>query len=379
MGMLISVALFAVGLVLLIKGGDWFVDGATGIAKRFNLPDIVVGATVVSIGTTLPEVMVSTTGALAGSGAMAYGNAIGSIICNTALIAAISITCNPGPVNVKSMKTPVIFFFCSAALYCVASYFLGEFPRWMGFVMLAIFVVYTILTVRNGLKNPDAAAEEEEEAETADMAGLWKEIALLGICAVVIALLSSLVTGLLMAAAFAVYIFLKTMDAKKSEGQGKKLWEELLLLAVGAAVIAVGADFLVEHGQIIAIGLGVPETVVALLFVALGTSLPELVTTITSLKKGRASLGVGNVIGANVFNLVLVSGVAVSLAPFEVPCENFLLDTGLNMSLVFEIPVMVGVMVLMTVPALVFKKLGRWQGIALLGIYAAFVVCQFVL
>jgi cation:H+ antiporter len=379
MGMLISVALFAVGLVLLIKGGDWFVDGATGIAKRFNLPDIVVGATVVSIGTTLPEVMVSTTGALAGSGAMAYGNAIGSIICNTALIAAISITCNPGPVNVKSMKTPVIFFFCSAALYCVASYFLGEFPRWMGFVMMAIFVVYTILTVRNGLKNPDAAAEEEEEAETADMAGLWKEIALLGICAVVIALLSSLVTGLLMAAAFAVYIFLKTMDAKKPEGQGKKLWEELLLLAVGAAVIAVGADFLVEHGQIIAIGLGVPETVVALLFVALGTSLPELVTTITSLKKGRASLGVGNVIGANVFNLVLVSGVAVSLAPFEVPCENFLLDTGLNMSLVFEIPVMVGVMVLMTVPALVFKKLGRWQGIALLGIYAAFVVCQFVL
>ena len=379
MGMLISVALFAVGLVLLIKGGDWFVDGATGIAKRFNLPDIVVGATVVSIGTTLPEVMVSTTGALAGSGAMAYGNAIGSIICNTALIAAISITCNPGPVNVKSMKTPVIFFFCSASLYCVASYFLGEFPRWMGFVMLAIFVVYTILTVRNGLKNPDAAAEEEEEAEAADMAGLWKEIALLGICAVVIALLSSLVTGLLMAAAFAVYIFLKTMDAKKSEGQGKKLWEELLLLAVGAAVIAVGADFLVEHGQIIAIGLGVPETVVALLFVALGTSLPELVTTITSLKKGRASLGVGNVIGANVFNLVLVSGVAVSLAPFEVPCENFLLDTGLNMSLVFEIPVMVGVMVLMTVPALVFKKLGRWQGIALLGIYAAFVVCQFVL
>ena len=221
MGMLISVALFAVGLVLLIKGGDWFVDGATGIAKRFNLPDIVVGATVVSIGTTLPEVMVSTTGALAGSGAMAYGNAIGSIICNTALIAAISITCNPGPVNVKSMKTPVIFFFCSAALYCVASYFLGEFPRWMGFVMLAIFVVYTILTVRNGLKNPDAAAEEEEEAEAADMAGLWKEIALLGICAVVIALLSSLVTGLLMAAAFAVYIFLKTMDAKKPEARAR--------------------------------------------------------------------------------------------------------------------------------------------------------------
>ena len=324
-GMFMSVVLFAVGLVLLIKGGDWFVDGATGLAKRFNLPDIVVGATVVSIGTTLPEVMVSTTGALAGSGAMAYGNAIGSIICNTSLIAAISITCNPGPVNVKSMKTPAIFFFLSAAIYCLAAYGLGTFPRWLGFVMLTIFVIYMVMTVRNGLKNPDAAAEEEEEQKE------------------------------------------------------RKLWQELLLLVIGAAVIAVGADLLVDHGQIIAIGLGVPETVVALLFVALGTSLPELVTTITSLKKGRASLGVGNVIGANIFNLVLVSGVAVSLAPFDVPVENELLNTGLNLSLVFDIPVMLGVMSLMIFPALATKKLGRWQGIALLCIYAAFCVCQFTL
>ena len=326
MDMLISVLLFAVGLVLLIKGGDWFVDGATGIAKRFHLPDIVVGATVVSIGTTLPEVMVSTTGALAGSGAMAYGNAIGSIICNTALIAAISITVNPGPVNVKSMKTPAIFFFASAAIYCLAAYGLGTFPRWLGFIMLAVFAVYMILTVRNGMKNPDTVEEEEEEG-----------------------------------------------------GKERKLWQELLLLVIGAAVIAVGADLLVEHGQIIARELGVPETVVALLFVALGTSLPELVTTITSLKKGRASLGVGNVIGANVFNLVLVSGVAVSLAPFDVPVENTLLNTGLNLSLVFDIPVMLGVMSLMIFPALLGKKLSRWQGIALLCIYLAFVVCQFVL
>ena len=374
--MLISVILFAIGLVLLIKGGDWFVDGATGIAKRFNLPDIVVGATVVSIGTTLPEVMVSTTGALQGSGAMAYGNAIGSIICNTALIAAISIMVNPGPVNVKSMKTPAIFFFCSAALYCVASYVLGEFPRWMGFMMLAIFIAYTILTVRNGMKNPDAAAEEEEEEEEDDDKGIWGEVALLAACAVGIAFLSSLTTGILMVIAFAAYIFLKVKPAKES---GKSLIEELLFLVIGAGVIAVGADFLVEHGQIIALELGVPETVVALLFVALGTSLPELVTTITSLKKGRASLGVGNVIGANVFTLVLVSGVAVSLAPFQVPCENFLLDTGLNMSLVFEIPVMLGVMSLMIFPAMLTKKLARWQGIALLGIYIAFCVCQFIL
>ncbi len=324
--MLVSVLLFAIGLILLIKGGDWFVDGASSIAKRFHLPDIVVGATVVSIGTTLPEVMVSTAGALQGSGAMAYGNAIGSIICNTALIAAISVVVNPGPVNVKSMRIPVIFFFASAALYCLAAYGLGTFPRWMGIIMLTIFVIYTILTVRNGLKNPDVIEEEEE-----------------------------------------------------NDSKPKQLWQELILLVVGAAVIALGANLLVEHGQIIAYELGVPETVIALLFVALGTSLPELVTTLTSLKKGRASLGIGNVIGANVFNLILVSGVAVTLSPFAVPVENTFLNTGLNLSLVFDLPVMLCVMVLLSIPTLFKKKLGRWQGITLLCIYAAFCVLQFIL
>ena len=321
--MIVSVLLFAVGFLLLIKGGDWFVDGATGLARRFHLPDIIVGATVVSIGTTLPEVMVSATGAMLGQGAMAYGNAIGSIICNTALIAAISVTFNPGPVNVKTMKMPVIFFFSSAALYCVAAYLLGEFPRWMGLVMLTIFVIYLILNVRQGLKNPDEAEGEEEDG-----------------------------------------------DAKP-----RTLLMELVLLVVGAALIALGADLLVEHGTIIAQTLGVPETVIALTFVALGTSLPELVTTITSLKKGHASLGIGNVIGANVFNLVLVSGVAVTLAPFEVPVGKLLM--GHNASLVLDIPLMLIVMLLLTVPALTRKKLARWQGIVLLCVYAAFCIFQF--
>ena len=379
--MLVSVLLFAVGLVLLIKGGDWFVDGATGLAKRFNLPDIVVGATVVSIGTTLPEVMVSTTGALQGSGAMAYGNAIGSIICITALIAAISIAVNPGPVNVKSMKTPAIFFFLSAALYCVASYLLGEFPRWMGFGMLAIFVVYMLLTVRNGLKNPDTAEEEEEE----ESAGTpWIGMGIVGAVALLVALGGTFFETVpvwypaVLCAVIVAFLLLGGKIPTFGGDKPRQMWVELVMRVVGAAIIAVGADLLVEHGQVIAIGLGVPETVVALLFVALGTSLPELVTTITSLKKGRASLGVGNVIGANVFNLVLVSGVAVSLAPFEVPYSS-LLNTGLNMSLVIEIPVMLGVMSLMSFPAMLRKKLGRWQGIVLLCIYVAFCVCQFTL
>ena len=320
--MFISVLFFALGLVLLIKGGDWFVDGATGIARRFRLPDIIVGATVVSIGTTLPEVMVSTTGALLGQGAMAYGNAIGSIICNTALIAAISVTCNPGPVNVKTMKMPVFFFFTSASVYCLAAYWLGTFPRWLGIIMLAIFVVYLIANVRQGLRYPEETAEEAE-----------------------------------------------SVTASRS------LAMELVLLVIGAALIAYGANLLVEHGTIIAQKLGVPETVIALTFVALGTSLPELITTITSLKKGHASLGIGNVIGANVFNLVLVSGMAVTIAPFDVPVGKLLL--GRNASLVLDIPLMLLVMLLLTVPALTKKRLSRWQGITLLCIYAAFCTFQF--
>lgn len=320
--MFISVLFFALGLVLLIKGGDWFVDGATGIARRFRLPDIIVGATVVSIGTTLPEVMVSTTGALLGQGAMAYGNAIGSIICNTALIAAISVTCNPGPVNVKTMKMPVFFFFTSAAVYCLAAYGLGTFPRWLGIIMLAIFVVYLIANVRQGLRYPEETAEEAESATAS-----------------------------------------------------RSLAMELVLLVIGAALIAYGANLLVEHGTIIAQKLGVPETVIALTFVALGTSLPELITTITSLKKGHASLGIGNVIGANVFNLVLVSGMAVTIAPFDVPVGKLLL--GRNASLVLDIPLMLLVMLLLTVPALTKKRLSRWQGITLLCIYTAFCAFQF--
>ena len=320
--MLIPVLLFIVGLVLLIKGGDWFVDGATDIARRFHIPEIIVGATVVSIGTTLPEVMVSSIGAYNGQSAMAYGNAIGSIICNTALISAITITAKPGPVNVKALKMPVIFFFISAIFFSVTAYTTGEFTRPIGLIFLAIFLIYMFLTVREGFKNPQPQAEETEKDEDS-------------------------------------------------------LGKALLLLIGGAAVIAVGAKLLVDNGTLIARALGVPETVIALTFVALGTSLPELVTAITSLMKGHGSLSLGNVIGANIFNLVLVSGLSITIAPFHLPEAAQLF--GHNASLVLDLPVMLAVMAIMTLPALARKKLSRVQGIILLCIYAAFCAIQFTM
>ena len=150
-----------------------------------------------------------------------------------------------------------------------------------------------------------------------------------------------------------------------------------LLLVVGAALIALGANLLVDNGTIIAQAMGVSESVIALTFVALGTSLPELVTAITSLMKGHSDLSLGNVVGANVFNLVLVSGMSVTLAPFEIPQSATLF--GINSSLVLELPVMLLVMVLLTIPALVRGKLSRVQGVALLCIYAAFCAVQFTM
>ena len=161
----LTLLMFAAGVVLLIKGGDWFVDSAVGIAKRFRVPEIIIGATVVSIGTTLPEVMVSATAAMNQNGAVAYGNAIGSIICNTALIAALTIAIRPAPVNRKAITTPVLFFFISAAIYMVAAYIFGRFDRWLGIVMLVVFGIYMFLTIRAGFKNPQEVEHEEEAGE----------------------------------------------------------------------------------------------------------------------------------------------------------------------------------------------------------------------
>ena len=321
--MLIPVLLFSVGLVCLIKGGDWFVDGSVGVARRFHVSKLLIGATVVSIGTTLPEVMVSTASAIGGHGEIAYGNAIGSVICNAALIAALSIAVRPGAVDPKSLRVPVAFFFAAALAYAAVAYFTGSFTRPFGFALLAIFVAYMAANILSMKRQP------QEAEETAP-------------------------------------------DEKE-----KALSTELLQLVAGAALIAVGARLLVDNGTLIAQGLGVPESVIALTFVALGTSLPELVTAITALVKGHSDLSLGNVIGANVFNLVLVSGLSVAVAPFRVPQSAVFL--GHNASLVLELPVMFFVMLLLTLPALVKGKTYRAQGLLMLLVYAAFCAIQFTM
>ena len=324
--MILPIILFIVGLIFLIKGGDWFVDGATGIAHRFHVPELLIGATVVSIGTTLPEVMVSATSAVSGHGEIAYGNAIGSIICNVCLIAALTIAIRPSATDKKTLKLPVIFFFLAAIFYSATAYISGHFSRFTGLVLLVMFGAYIGISVYQIKNHPGEAAVSE--------------------------------------------------DAEVSDEGSSSLLKDIILLVIGAALIAVGANLLVDNGTIIARELGVPESVIALTFVALGTSLPELVTAITSLTKGPGALSLGNVIGANLFNLVLVTGVSATLSPFDIPVSKTI--AGLNSSLVVDIPLMLFVMAFLTFPAIKREKLSRAQGIVLLVIYAAFCIYQFV-
>ena len=322
--MLVPVLLFLLGFALLIKGGDWFVDGATGIARRFHLPELLIGATVVSIGTTLPEVMVSTQAAFQGNAGISYGNAIGSIICNTSLIAALTVAIRPGKVQRSALILPAAFFFGAAIIYSLVAYAAGAFSRWMGLLFLAIFVVYMVATVRQMKKHPMPQAADPEEKET------QKE---------------------------------------------RPMWQDLAGLVVGAAAIAVGANLLVNNGTIIAQALGVPDSVIGLTMVALGTSLPELITAITSLIKGHSALSLGNIIGANLFNIVLVSGAAITIRPFAIPAEKMLM--GVNSSLLVDIPLMLAVMAVLCIPALLKEKLSRWQGVTLLAVYVTYTIYQF--
>ena len=321
--MLVPCLLFTLGLALLIKGGDWFVDAATEIAHHYHVSELIIGATVVSIGTTLPEVMVSATSAVTGHGEIAYGNAIGSIICNTALISAITIAVRPPKVDVKAFQSSVFFFFAAAIIYAAIAVFFRAFNRLSGIFFLLFFVVYIVVTAlqaKKGSKQPQPDETTPEEA-------------------------------------------------------GKPLWKQYVLLIIGAALIAWGADLLVDNATIIAKKIGIPEAVIGLTLVALGTSLPELVTAITSLVKGHGSLSLGNIIGANIFNIVLVSGMATTIRPFSIPMEKTF--GSIPTSLVVDIPVMLFVMALLTLPPFFSGKMSRLQGILLLAIYAAFCVFQF--
>ena len=217
--------LFIAGLLALIFGGNWFVDGASSIARRLHIPEVIIGATIVSIGTTLPEVMVSADSAFKGHGEIAYGNAIGSIICNTALILAVTMVARIVYVSRSELILPVICFFAAAFIYVISAYVFRTFYRITGILLLVIFVIYIFISLRKSLIISRAEHKPSDEIRADD----------------------------------------------KPQGHFG-IVKDIVMLIIGAALIALGANLLVDNGTIIAERMGVPESVIALTFVALGTS-----------------------------------------------------------------------------------------------------------
>jgi cation:H+ antiporter len=327
-----TIVLFIVGLGLICVAGDKFVDAAVAIAKRLKIPEIVVGATIVSLGTTLPEILVSTTAAVgsAQSPDISVGNALGSIICNTALIAGVGQLIRPTKeVKSNSVGWRMIFFVATALLlffsvlfsspqdYVDANgatkHFVGSVGRVIGIVLVLGFCLYAFLSIK--LKDSDGAAEIDENEKIMPM------------------------------------------------------WAALLMLVIAAAALFVGANLLVENGKLLAYRMGVPERVVAVTMIALGTSLPELVTTVTSSIKGQGDVGLGNIIGANLFNMLLVLGLPATIT------GNIAFTA---QSLYLDLPLAVLVMAGLIVPMLIRKKGSRIHGGLLLLVYIGYCVYSFI-
>lgn len=295
--------LFALGLVLIIKGGDEFVTAAVSIARRIGMSELVIGATIVSLGTTLPEVLVSTLAGLSGSADIAVGNAVGSIICNTSFIAALVLLFAKPELDRHLLSWRALYFFGALGLLYVVSAVSGGVSRPVGIALIFLFGVYTWLSSR------------------------------------------------------------QRKNADREEAPEEPLGKAVLILIVTAICLFFGAKLLVDNGIEIARAIGVPERFIASTIIALGTSLPELMTAIISIRIGMGALSVGNVIGANILNILCVIGIPAAIAGIAVSPAAVAVD----------IPYAALVMLIMTLPPALTGRTYRLQGVALLGCYAAYV------
>ncbi len=303
----IAAGIFLVGLALTIKGGDWFVDSASWFAEATGIPKFVVGATVVSFATTLPELLVSVRAAMNGSAQLAIGNAVGSVTANTTLIMGVSLVAMAGIVSRKSFSLKGGLLLAAIVGLTVLS-LSGMLPTWSAFVLWAIFLVFMISNLIEGKKG---SANDEIDAH-----------------------------------------------------EKKEIPSKILFFIIGTAAIVFGAEFLVSSGKTIASGIGISETIIGFTVIALGTSLPEFVTTITAIRKKESSLSVGNIIGANIIDTTLILPLCAVINGTALPVEKI--------NLIFDFPVCIAACAVAIIPTIIMGKFKKWQGFALLAIYASY-------
>ena len=300
-------AFFVVGLIFTIKGSDWFVDSASWFAEVTGIPKFVIGATVVSFATTLPEMLVSIRAASLGSTQMAIGNAVGSVTANTTLIMGISLVAMAGAVKKASFRFKGTMFLLSTVALLALS-LTGSLPIWSAAVLWSIFLAFMFFNIFEGKK--EAAADGPAHFE---------------------------------------------------KGQ---LPNNILFFILGTAGIVVGAELLVSGGKTLARSFGVSEGIIGFTVIALGTSLPELVTTLTAIRKKEHSLSVGNIVGANVIDMTLILPLCAVIGGEPLPVERI--------NLVFDFPVCIAAAAIACVPAMFIGKFKKWQGAALLILYIAY-------
>ena len=311
MDILMTLLLFLAGIVLIVKGGDYFVDAASWMAEISGIPKLIVGATIVSLATTLPELLVSLVAASRGKVDMAIGNAVGSVTANIGLIMAISLFCMPAVIRRGDylMKS---FLMLAASVTIVASGFAGQAGAPISAVLLLIFLVFS-------WENVSTAVRSLRQGRTGGS------------------------------------------RSSRIPPNRRVLTINLIKFAAGAAGIVWGADLLVDNGSELARLIGISERVIGVTVIAVGTSLPELITTITAILKKESSLSVGNILGANIIDLTLILPLSslVSGKPLPIAATSARLD--------LPACLLVGCVALL--PALVAERFRRWQGVALLGIY----------
>lgn len=311
MGLALVILLFAVGIVLVVKGGDIFVDAASWIAAVSGIPKILIGATIVSVATTLPEMLVSVMAASRGEVDMSIGNAVGSVTANIGLIMALALLFMPGAIKRKDYSLKFLLM-TAAAVIIVACGFFGHISIGLSFVLLLVFAVFMTDNVIQAKKNLDRQ-EDADGKET--------------------------VTGRIVAINMFKFVF-------------------------GAACIAYGANLMVDKGSALARLVGVSERIIGVTIIAVGTSLPELITTITAIRKKQAELSAGNILGANIMDLSLIMPLSSLIAGKPLPVSA--------MSGMIDLPACLVMCLVAAVPTMITAKFSRWQGALMLLLYTGY-------
>lgn len=316
--------LIVVGLVLLVKGADFFVDGAAGIAGKCRISPLVIGLTVVAFGTSMPELAVSVTSAATGSTDLSIGNVVGSNIANILLILGVSALVCKLPVRRASLVLDIPVLLIASVLLIGLGIWGGALEWWDGLIFLAVFAVYMVILMRGARKAPPIP---EEEKIPKSRLGIWY--------------------------------------AHKKE----RTWFLVVLTVLGLGMVVGGGTLLVEGAKYVARAAGMSERVIGLTVVAVGTSLPELVTSVVAASKKQTDIAVGNIIGSNIFNILLIVGVSSLVAPLEFRMTDNLIDA----------------LVALTAAVLLYwlamfdkHRLGKAAGIVFLLGYAAYYVYLFL-